>query len=178
MIITQYHTDHFGGAATKEGQILFPNAEYIISKADAEYIRGSVKDWALGRLTAIEKHLTLFDGEYRVSPGIRILPAYGHTPGHIIVDIQSNAHRLLYVADSMVHYLNFEHPEWTMAWEWDGTMASKVRIKLIEEAYNSGCLLHACHMPFPGLGYVTRSNGGYRWRTRVVQDANVEAEGT
>jgi hypothetical protein len=42
-------------------------------------------------------------------------------------------------------------------------MASKVRVKMIEGSYQDRTLLHACHLPFPGLGRVIRTVDGYRW---------------
>ena len=50
--------------------MLFPNAEYLISRADAVHIRGTVKDLALGRLNAIEEHTIVYEGEYLVNPDI------------------------------------------------------------------------------------------------------------
>ncbi len=152
IIITHWNSDHFGGVATKDGEVLFPNAKVVMSRIDANYIRNTVKDWALGRLEAIRDIVVFVDDVTEVCPGIRMLPAYGHTPGHMVVEIKSGDDSLLQIADCVDHYLNFEHPEWIVSWEWDGVMASRVRAKIMEESCRDRRLLHACHMPFPGLG--------------------------
>ena len=57
VIITQWHTDHFGGAVSKDGRVLFSNGEYLISRVEAVHIRGTEKDWALVRDAALAGHL-------------------------------------------------------------------------------------------------------------------------
>ena len=99
VIITQWHTDHFGGAVSKDGRVLFSNGEYLISRVEAVHIRGTVKDWALGHLNAIE---------------IRTIVARA-TTRHIVVDLQSKGQCLIHLADYVGHYLNFEYPARALA---------------------------------------------------------------
>ena len=54
-------------------------------------------------LPTIRNQLELVDGEAEIFPGIRIIPAPGHTPGQIAVSISSKDRKLLYLSDVMFH---------------------------------------------------------------------------
>ena len=55
---------------------------------------------------------TLLDEEAEIVPGIGVLPAPGHTPGHMVVSVSSGSEVLLYIADTVLHPLHLEHPDW------------------------------------------------------------------
>jgi hypothetical protein len=40
----------------------------------------------------------------------------------------------------------------------------RTRRRLLNRAAGEHLLIHAYHMPFPGLGMITRHGGAYRWR--------------
>ncbi|AUX78473.1 hypothetical protein NXT3_PA00181 (plasmid) [Sinorhizobium fredii] len=57
------------------------------------------------------------DGQDIVS-GITAIAAYGHSPDHTILSIESDGKRAIAMADSAVHYaLNLQKPDWEMRFD-------------------------------------------------------------
>ena len=59
-----------------------------------------------------------FDGAAQLFPGIRTVPAYGHTPGHTAYMIESQGQKLLAWGD-IVHLgeVQFPHPDMTISYD-------------------------------------------------------------
>jgi glyoxylase-like metal-dependent hydrolase (beta-lactamase superfamily II) len=93
VLISHAHPDHVGGLARPDGRLAFPRARHVMSRAEFGYwTSGRVPaDWAgeaeLARqqLLPVDRAgmLDLVDGEQEVAPGIGVIPAPGHTPGHV-----------------------------------------------------------------------------------------------
>jgi glyoxylase-like metal-dependent hydrolase (beta-lactamase superfamily II) len=94
VILTHGHPDHLGGAVDAQGSVVFPEAHWIMSRIEWDFwMEGEAervlpehgRDVLLGtarrNLSAIRNRISLVSGEAEVVPGIRILPAPGHTPG-------------------------------------------------------------------------------------------------
>jgi glyoxylase-like metal-dependent hydrolase (beta-lactamase superfamily II) len=50
------------------------------------------------------------DEEGEILPGVRLLFAPGHTPGPVALEVADDDESFLYLADAVLHELNFEHP--------------------------------------------------------------------
>jgi hypothetical protein len=46
----------------------------------------------------------------------------------------------------------------------DTIRAVRTRRRLLDHAADEHLLVHACHMPFPGLGAITRHRNAHRWQ--------------
>jgi glyoxylase-like metal-dependent hydrolase (beta-lactamase superfamily II) len=162
VVISHCHWDHFGGICV-DGELAFPNASYVVSSAEANYIKNTVKGWALDYLKMIE-HKTIFIEDIAdIIPGIRVMQSPGHTPGLTTVEVSSKGDSLLYTSDVIIHPLHVEHPDWSPSFETDRAMATLSRKKIIDSSYKLERLLHAPHMPSLGLGIIIRIPEGYRW---------------
>ena len=161
VIISHRHWDHFGGVSSG-GEIAFPNAEYVMSRREAEHIRGVAKGWALEYLSLIEDRLRLVDEEVTIANGITIKSAPGHTPGMVFVEVSSGGETLLYTSDIIIHPAHVQHTDWIPSFEHDPKAAAASRKKLVEEAHRRSTLLFVPHIPGV-LGRVERSQAGYRW---------------
>lgn len=174
VVITHMHADHTGGLV-HDGKPTFPNAIVRIAQADIDFwtnaanesrapegVRGSfaVARKALAPYIAAGR-LEPFDGETRIAPGIRALPAPGHTAGHTYYAIESHGEKLLLWGD-VVHAeaVQFAHPEAFIAWDSDGRGARIAREKALADAARNGYVVGGAHLPFPGLGHVARAADG------------------
>jgi glyoxylase-like metal-dependent hydrolase (beta-lactamase superfamily II) len=98
--------------------------------------------------------------ETDILPGVRLVPAPGHTPGHAVVAISSGGERLLYLADTVVHELDFEHPEWLSAFDAIPNVTIQTRRRLLGQAARDGVPIVAFHV---GHGRVSSVDGAYRF---------------
>lgn len=161
VIISHRHWDHFGGVSSG-GEVAFPNAEFVMSRREAEHIRGVVKGWALDYLSLIEDRVRLVDDVATIGNGITVKSAPGHTPGMIVVEVSSGGETLLYTSDIIIHQAHVEHTDWIPSFEYDPKAATASRTRLVEDSHRRNMLLFVPHIPGV-LGRVERSQAGYRW---------------
>ena len=161
VIVSHGHWDHFGGVVL-DGEVAFPNAEFVMSRSEAEHIRGEIKGWALGYLSLIEDRVKYVDGVKGLGGGITVKSAPGHTPGMVVVEVSSGGEILLYTSDVVIHQAHVEHTDWIPSFEYDHVSAAASRLRLVEESHRRSLLLFVPHMPSV-LGRVKHSQAGYRW---------------
>ena len=88
----------------------------------------------------------------------------GHTPGHSGYLITSGPDSLLYVGDSMHHFvISVQKPEWTIAFDGDAPTAQKSRAELIAASAANGQRIYAVHFPFPGVGKFEKQGDKIVW---------------
>jgi glyoxylase-like metal-dependent hydrolase (beta-lactamase superfamily II) len=104
-----------------------------------------------------------FEDHAEILPGVRIVDAAGHTPGHSAVLLESQGERLLCVGDLFYDPLQLSHPGWCTPWDHDAAQAVRTRRRLLDRAADEHLLIQAYHMPFPGIGTITRHHDAYRW---------------
>jgi glyoxylase-like metal-dependent hydrolase (beta-lactamase superfamily II) len=174
ILISHFHPDHIDGLTTKEGALVFPNAEIHVPAPEWAYwmddanLNAAPKGRHVFFLNArrvfrdIAKDVRPFaDGEEFV-PGIRAVAAYGHTPGHTVFTVESGNAALLVLGDTLTNpYLFLRHPDWQANFDMDGAMTVAVRKKLLGRAVADRMLVHGYHFPFPALGHVTTIANGY-----------------
>jgi glyoxylase-like metal-dependent hydrolase (beta-lactamase superfamily II) len=181
VVISHAHGDHFGGLLDGTGKPAFPNAAYFASKTEIDYWTGPDPDMSKLRipeankkvfatnakryLEAIKDRLTPVSAGQKILPGLEVLSAPGHTPGHIALLVSSGKETLLHAADTAHHHvLMFVHPEWTSAFDSDPTMGAETRRRLLDRAAADGLRVLGYHLPFPGIGHVrTVKGGGFEW---------------
>jgi glyoxylase-like metal-dependent hydrolase (beta-lactamase superfamily II) len=94
-----------------------------------------------------------FDGETQLIPGVRAVPAAGHTPGHTIYVIESGGERILAWGDLMhVAALQFPLPSATFETEWSTTKSALQRQTIFADVASHGYYAAAAHVAFPGIG--------------------------
>ena len=172
VVITHGHPDHIGGLA-ESGQPIFPNARYVFGAAEFDFwkrgenVREARK---FNRELFVKIALPLANrssfvkpGE-EIAPGVRAIDAAGHSPGMLAYHIESEGKRLLIWADSCVHYvMAIQRPEWHHDVDDDKDKAVATRRRILSMAAAEKLFVAGFHMPFPGLGFVEPSSGGYRW---------------
>jgi glyoxylase-like metal-dependent hydrolase (beta-lactamase superfamily II) len=97
-----------------------------------------------------------------VVPGIRLVPAAGHTPGQIAVELHGTDRSALITGDSIHHPVQLSHPHLTSCVDIDPEQAVRSRHRLLDRLADTDDLLLGTHFPHPTAGRVRREQGRYR----------------
>jgi len=168
VVFTHLHQDHCRGA-TWSGQLTFPEAIGFAHAAEVAFWSdsGAAADEHLESareaIRLFSERLHAFDDDTEILPGVHTVNAAGHTPGHTAVMVRSHGERLLCVGDLFYDPLQLTHPQWCTPWDHDSAGAIRSRRRLLDLAADEHLLVHAYHMPFPGLGTVARHGDAYAW---------------
>jgi glyoxylase-like metal-dependent hydrolase (beta-lactamase superfamily II) len=105
-----------------------------------------------------------FDGVTTLFPGIRALPAPGHTVGHTAYMVESKGDQLLLWGD-IIHSAatQFLDPLITIQFDTNPQSAIESRLRLLADAAKQGYLVGSAHITFPGLGHVSSDGQAYGW---------------
>ncbi len=187
VVLTHLHPDHVLGLMTG-GEPTFPNARYVTGARElAWWTSDEAKNGEkAGMAETVEKFVVplkdkmtlLKDGDSVVS-GITAYDAPGHTPGHMVFELNSAGQRLMLTADTANHFVaSLQKPEWKVAFDMDSETATATRKKVFDRIAAERLPFIGYHMPFPAIGYVEKlSDGGYRFVPESYQLAVANEEG-
>jgi glyoxylase-like metal-dependent hydrolase (beta-lactamase superfamily II) len=163
VVVTHGHLDHIGGLSL-DGAPRFARARHVVPR----------REWDLwsedGRLTDAETvaHaqippldeagvIELVDAPVEVVDGVRLVPAPGHSPGQVAVELGGAA---LYLADVVIDELHVEHPDWSMQFDADPLVAVETRRQLLGRAADADLVVAASHLR--GVTRVERAGDAFR----------------
>ena len=99
-----------------------------------------------------------------VAPGINLIPAAGHTPGNLIVQISSGNTKLICSSDVIQgHITSLQHPEWYSIFEMFPDERVRSRKNLLERAVSEDLFVMAYHVSFPAFAHISKNGKRYRW---------------
>lgn len=171
VLVTHAHPDQIGGL-TVDGRPRFAEARHLIARTEWSFwttalAAGSLPEALAApieeQLLPIERHglLELVADDAEPVAGVRLVAAPGHTPGHVVVVLNSGPEQFLFLADAVMHPVHFEHPTWGTVIEHDLQSMADTREHLFEIAADERLLVAASHLWRPGR--VSRTGGGFRF---------------
>jgi glyoxylase-like metal-dependent hydrolase (beta-lactamase superfamily II) len=118
VILTHLHFDHVGNNE------LFPNARFLTQREELPqalcpppYSMFYYPEYAY-KMTGILDRLELIDGDRQIDPNVRLVRIGGHTPGCMVVLVDTALGRVCLTSDVMYNYRNLEL-NWPMGSFWN-----------------------------------------------------------
>lgn len=181
VMISHFHPDHVWGLMEKgTNDPVFTNAELIVNAKEYNWWTepGRVAKLAEGRKPAGKRIAAVFpkwknwhlvDDGTEVAPGVKIISAPGHTPGHSVYLFDAGGgEQLMVSADIMyVPALLAPHPEWQGVYDQDGATAITTRRKLIDRVIADNIKICGSHFPFPGSGTFAKDGNAYTFSPMI-----------
>lgn len=174
ILVSHFHPDHVWGLMEKgTSALVFPKAELIVSSTEYKWWteEGGVDKLPDGRKAAGKriaenfpkwKNWKLVEDNAEVAPGVHVVAAPGHTPGHSAFLVASGKQQLMVSNDVMyVPALLAPHPDWQGAYDQDGPTAVATRRKLIDRVIADKMMICGAHFPFPGAGVFAKDGDAY-----------------
>lgn len=122
VLMTHMHFDHASGLSRYENDnnvSVFPNAKIITSKVEWDEMREpnirSKNTYWKENWESIQDQVETFEGEWSFGP-IQMIHTGGHSDGHSIIKIETEAELLIHMADLMPTHAH-QNPLWVMAYD-------------------------------------------------------------
>lgn len=178
VLCTHLHVDHVGwNTKLLDGRWVptFPNAKYIFSRNEfelwaARYEKGETVPVPLvyedSVLPIVEAgQAIIVEDTHQIDDGMWLEPAPGHTPGHVMLNLQSGEETALMSGDVIHHPLQLIRPDWSSRACEDPHLSAVSRTKMLERVADTNTLLCPAHFGSPTMGHViSHATDGFRYR--------------
>jgi len=172
VVISHFHGDHISGLMAKDTNAqMFPDAEIVVPAAELKWWTQPIDSIPQPRRALAQriqatlptwKNVKAVDGEAEVAPGVRAIPAHGHTQGHTAHLVSSGANQLLVTADATnIAALFVKNPEWQGAFDHVPDQAVETRKKLFDRAIADKAMVAGYHWGLPNVGSLAKDGKGY-----------------
>jgi glyoxylase-like metal-dependent hydrolase (beta-lactamase superfamily II) len=169
IILTHLDFDHAGGLLAGRWpdrlEPAFPGARVSVLGEGLDWWRARDPDapfnvgTRLLSLLAGWGALDEVDDGAEIVPGVRVLSAPGHRPGHACIAVTG---RLLHLADVIHHRDHVAHPDWDPEFDADPAVARATRDRWFRHAADAR--LPVSHSHVAGIGRIHHDGGGFTWQ--------------
>jgi len=177
VLCTHLHVDHVGwNTRLVEGRWrpTFPNARYLIGRAEFEYWQAEEADTAHPERSPFHDSVKpvfeaglvdLVETDHQVCPEVSLEPTLGHTPGHVSIRIRSRGEQALITGDFTHHPCQLARPEWASSADYDQAASTATRRRVYAALEGQPVLVIGTHFASPTAGHIVRD--GEVWRFAV-----------
>ncbi|MBM3775563.1 MAG: MBL fold metallo-hydrolase, partial [Acidobacteria bacterium] len=169
VVNTHLHWDHCGGNTelTAAGpRPAFPRAVYYASRGELEHARERhIRD----RVSYIPENyepliesgrMRLVDGETEIAPGVRLLPAPGHTRDHSIVAASSNGATFCFLSDLAPTSAHLA-PTWVAAFDLYPLVSIETKLHWLRTAARESWICGFGHDTAAGFARIRAAEGKF-----------------
>jgi glyoxylase-like metal-dependent hydrolase (beta-lactamase superfamily II) len=180
VVCSHLHIDHVGwNTRLRDGKWVptFPNARYVLPVRDRDvwdpavaeiapsalgaHVNAGVFEDSVRPLMEIGRAEWVDDG-FEVVPGLSLHARPGHTPGQMMMRLDSDGQRALFIGDVAHHPVQIHEPDWNSQFCEDPDQARASRRQVLEEAAATGALLVPAHFGGAHVVRVAREGSGFR----------------
>lgn len=171
VILSHLHYDHAAGSTFVADSLkttpTFPNARYLLHRDEWDFALSQMngKDKIAGadyrldeiyRLAADKRFIFTENDQEKVSKGVKVIKSGGHTPGHMIVKLQSHSETAYYPGDLIPTEYHLNHYPIKVLDE-DPLITKKMKIVLLREALKEKAHLFFYHSLFRKSGKLAKN---------------------
>jgi glyoxylase-like metal-dependent hydrolase (beta-lactamase superfamily II) len=174
---THLHIDHVGWNTERQGsewRATFPNARYYFSRDDEEAWNPSKPGYATR--SGANVNINVFEDSVApiiaaglgqligngdsVAAGMNAWAMPGHTPGHMVLEVECDGDRALFTGDILHHPIQIFHPDWNSVYCEDRKAAATTRRRVLEYASLTKARIVPAHFGQPHSIFVDRDQNG------------------
>lgn len=174
---THFHADHVGWNTRLDNGTwvpTFPNARYLFAEPEVRYWEQVHKDnpqhiftqsWNDSVMPVMEAQLAdIVQPDHEIMPGICLQPAFGHSPGNVVVAVESGGERAMLSGDVMHHPVQIERPDCCAVFDQDSEQARSTREALLAQVADDRTYLIGAHFAGPTALQVKEQGGRFSYR--------------
>lgn len=182
VVNTHLHAGHVGWntRSTADGRVpTFAKADYLIGRNELEYwftedLRGPAPQRRLlddHVLPVLDAGLGRFvDQSHEITEGVILEPAYGHTPGHMIVRLTGGDGEAVIAADVMHQPLQVRRPDLSSGFCVDRTVAAATRRAFLRRFCDTPTVILPTHFRRGTAGLIVAAEDGYDYRFGIPEN--------
>jgi len=173
---THFHADHVGWNTRLDNGTwvpTFPNARYLFAEPEFSYweqvqreqpehiFTQSYNDSVLPVVEAGQADIVAPD--YEIVTGVQLRPAFGHSPGNVVIEVSASDDRALLSGDVMHHPVQIERPDWRSMFDQDSDRAQATRLEVLQSVADGRTHLIGAHFAGPTAVVVSETNGRFSY---------------
>jgi glyoxylase-like metal-dependent hydrolase (beta-lactamase superfamily II) len=181
VMCTHLHWDHVGwNTRLVDGKWVptFPNAKYVMAKREYDFWDGvyakekdnpktdnmhalSFEDSVLPIMRA--EKAVLVDDDFELDKGIWLEPCHGHSPGHVVVNVESGGKKGAFIGDVIHHPMQLLFPDLSCRADFDMNASRVSRRALMEKHADTGNIIMPQHFATPSCGTIKSAGNAFRF---------------
>lgn len=168
IVFTHLHGDHTGWNLN-DSEPVFSCARYLISEPDRHELDSgeSMSSTLSSDIAPLQQsgQLGVVKAGDVIAGRVAVRGTPGHAPGHLTFELASEDRAVVFSGDIILTELDVEFPMLENCYDADPTSAMRTRMTFLEQVADTGAMVATSHLTDPGLGFVVRSDTGYRWQS-------------